>query len=75
MCEAGDFVGADGESLPVDDGVGGVGDGEGVAAGGEAGLAVDDGGADRVGLGSLDGEDKQQRSADRLETKALRFEM
>ena len=48
--ETGDFVGLDAEVLPVDDGAGGVGDGEGVAAGGEAGLAVDDVAAHRVGV-------------------------
>ena len=40
--EPGGFVRAYREALPVDDGAGGVGDGEGVAAGGEAGLAVHD---------------------------------
>ena len=53
--ETGDLILLDAEVLPVDDGAGGVGDGEGVAAGVEAGLAVDDVTAHRVGV-CLEGE-------------------
>jgi hypothetical protein len=58
--EAGDFVGSDGEALPVDDGVRGVGDGEGVAFGGEAGLTGYNRRADGVGVGGVGSENQQQ---------------
>ena len=64
--EAGDLIGPYREAFPVDYGAGGVGDGERIAAGNKAGLAVDHGRIQWVGLGSWRSKGKQNRKVRRF---------
>ena len=50
LVKSGEFVGIDGEALPVDDGARSVGDSEGVARVIKSSLTAGDGAAERVGL-------------------------